>query len=159
MSGYDCDTVRDLVPAYVRNELLPHEAAATVSHLEACGSCAEEASAVRLVYATRPAVPASLEARVLLAVRQPPARRAWHSGRLAMAATVAVAILGGTVVIERAGLLAPRRNPAPAVVTLDASTAATLSWAAAEDPLLHGVSALPQLSVDELELLLAELES
>lgn len=156
MNGYDCDTVRDLIPVYVRNELLSHEAAAAASHLGGCASCAEEAKLVGLVYATQASVPAGLEARVLLAVRQPARRRLWQPGRLAAAATVAAALLGGSLVIERVGILTDR---APARGTLDASAATVLSWAAAEDPLLHGSSALQQLSVEELELLLAELES
>jgi anti-sigma factor RsiW len=159
MTGYDCNTVRDLIPAHVRNELLPHEAAAAASHLAGCNSCAEEAAVVKLVYAAQPLVPAGLEARVLLAVRRPAPRQPWAPGRLAVAATVAAALLGGGLVLERAGLLRSWLDPSSAVVTLDATEASTFSWAAAEDPLLHGSSALQQLSVEELELLLAELES
>jgi hypothetical protein len=83
----------------------------------------------------------------------------WKPARLAMAATVAAALLGGTVVMQRAGLLRSWTDTSPTRLTLDASDASALSWAAAEDPLLHGSSGLQQLSVEELELLLAELES
>jgi anti-sigma factor RsiW len=159
MNGYDCDAVRDLIPAYVRNELLPQEAVAAASHLAGCEGCADEAVVVRLVYAAQPAVPAGLEARVLLAVHRPAARRMREPARLAMAATVAAALLGGTVVVQRAGLLGSWTDTSPTRLTLDASDASALSWAAAEDPLLHGSSGLQQLSVEELELLLAELES
>ena len=37
--------------------------------------------------------------------------------------------------------------------------AAALSWAARENPLLHGTSELEELSVEELEILLSELGS
>jgi len=158
MNGYDCATMRELMPAYVRNELLPHEAAAAASHVGACASCAGEASVVALVYSARTPVPAGLEARVLLAVRRPVSRRLWLPSRLAAAATVAAAVLGGSLVLQRAGVF-QSPEPAPAVVTLDATDASSVSWAAAEDPLLHGSSDLQDLSVEELELLLAELDS
>jgi anti-sigma factor RsiW len=158
MNEYDCDTVQDQLPAYVRNELLPPEAAAVASHVGVCGNCAAEASVVGLVYAAQTPVPTGLEARVLLAVRRPASRRLWPSLRLAAAAAVASMIVGGSLLMQRVVLL-DSSDAAPAVVTRDANDASTFSWAAAENPLLHGSSALQQLSVEELELLLAELES
>jgi anti-sigma factor RsiW len=158
MNGYDCETVQDLLPAYVRTELPPAEAAAVASHVGTCSNCAEEASVVRLVYAAQTPVPAGLEARVLLAVHRPAPGRVWASVRLAAAAAVAAVVVGGSLVIQRVVLL-DSSVAAPAIVTLDANDASTFSWAAAENPWLHGSSALQQLSVEELELLLAELES
>lgn len=159
MNGYNCDTVRDLVPAFVRASLLPHEEAATEAHLEGCAECRHEVAIVRLIHATQPIVPAGLEARVLLAVRRPVAPRRWAPGRLAMAATVATALLGGTLALQRAGVIPFPADNAASFGTVDASVVSALGWAAAEDPLLHGASAVPQLSVEELEILLAELDS
>jgi hypothetical protein len=68
-------------------------------------------------------------------------------GRMAMAATLAAAVFGGSMMFGRL----TERETAPADLS-------SLSWAAAEDPLLHGRSELQELSVDELENLLAELE-
>ena len=157
MNRYDCETVRDFIPGLVRNELLPHEAAATESHLEQCTECRGEAALVRLFYTTQPTVPAGLEARVLLAVRAPVASRRWMPARLAMAATFAAALLGGTFVLERMGVFV--RPAAEQNVALDASAASVFSWAAAEAPWLHGSSALQEMSAEELEKLLAELGS
>ena len=159
MNRYDCETVRDFIPVLVRNELLPHEAAATESHLEQCTQCREEAALVRLFYTNQPTVPAGLEARVLLAVRAPVASRRWTPARLAMAATVAAALLGGTFVLERMGAFVRPTAEQTASLALDANAASVFSWAAAEAPWLHGSSALEQLSAEELEKLLAELGS
>jgi predicted anti-sigma-YlaC factor YlaD len=159
MNGYDCDTMRELLPAYVRNELLPHEKPAAASHLDVCASCAAEATVLRLVHDAQPTVPPELEARVLLAVRRPAQRALWQPARLALAATVAAAVLGGSLIVDRTGLLRRTTDPSRAMGSLDEGDASALSWAAAEDPLLHGSFALQQLSVEELELLLAELES
>jgi hypothetical protein len=92
-------------------------------------------------------------------VRRPAQRALSQPARLALAATVAAALLGGSLILDRAGLLQRTTDPARAMVSLDEGDASALSWAAAEDPLLHGSFALQQLSVEELELLLAELES
>jgi anti-sigma factor RsiW len=155
MIRYECDTVRDLVPALVRGELLSHEEAAVESHLLGCDACQDESVMVRLIYETQPAVPAGLEARVLLAVRRP-AARTWTPGRLAIAATFAAAVFGASVMVDRIGQL----RPVTERDTLDASVASAFSWAASEVPLLHGSAAnLDQLSVEELEQILAELGS
>jgi hypothetical protein len=65
--------------------------------------------------------------------------------RLALAATVAAAVFGGAQFFGR--------DAAGPDTDLD-----SVSWAAAEDPLLHGGSELHDLSVEELELLLDELD-
>ncbi|HSJ25755.1 MAG TPA: zf-HC2 domain-containing protein [Longimicrobiales bacterium] len=153
---YDCESVRDLLPLHVRGQLLSHEMSAVEGHMIDCGNCAAEATLVRLLHDAPPAVPAGLQQRVLMAVRRPAPRR-WAPGRLAMAATVAAALLGGALVLERTGF---DFSPEPMPVTLvfeDMSPA--LSWATGDDPLLGGGAALPDLSLEELELVLAELDS
>lgn len=166
MNGYDCETIRDEIPALLRGELLTHEVAALEQHLGGCAECRAEVDIVRLLQSTLAPVPAGLEARVLGAVRSgrlidnaPHGTRTagdrFRSGpirlirsapaRLAMAATVAAAVLGGSLMLGRDGTELD--------VDLD-----SVSWAAAEDPLLHGGSELHDLSVEELELLLEELD-
>lgn len=144
MNPYDCEAIRDLLPSLTRGEMLPHEETLAELHLETCAACREEAGIVRLLQNTLAPVPDGLEARVISAVR----RRSWLRGRparLAMAATLAVAVIGGSLVFDRTG----------AGGDLDVEA---LSWAAAQDPLLHGGSELPELSVEELEMLLTELD-
>ncbi|HUF50316.1 MAG TPA: zf-HC2 domain-containing protein [Longimicrobiales bacterium] len=153
MNRYDCDTMRDLIPALVRGELLSHETAQAERHLDACAECRDELALVQLMQDSLAPVPAGLEARVLMAVRAAPlSPRRWAPARLAMAATLAAAVLGGSVIFER---IYQRETPSVAVI----EAASELSWAAAEDPMLHGGSQLHELSIEELEILLAELES
>jgi predicted anti-sigma-YlaC factor YlaD len=156
MNRYDCDTIRDLLPAFVRGELLPHETASADAHLQECDECREERSLVALMQDVLVPVPAGLEARVVMAVRAAPAfaPRRWTPGRLAMAATLAAAVIGGSAMFNH--LTFDRTSIQSAS---NAEQVAELSWAAAELPMLHGGSNLEDLTVEELEILLAELES
>jgi len=155
MNIYDCETTRDLLPALARGETSPFEQAALDEHLDGCADCAADLRVVTLLQDGLDPLPFGLETRVLRAVRRAPRRR-WQRNRLALAATVAFALIGGSFVVQRTGYFRP---VAPAVVSADFETAAAASWDADADPLLHGASQLQQLSEDELELLLAELES
>jgi anti-sigma factor RsiW len=158
MNRYDCDTVRDLVPLQLRGQLPPHEAAAVEEHVLVCDDCAAEAALVRTLAAALPAVPAGLEARVLMAIRRPvPVRRfaPWH---VAAAATVAAAVLGGVLVLERNGRdVAP--DVLPPAVAFEEVPAPAISWVAADDPFLRTGMVLQEMSVEELEVVLMELES
>lgn len=160
MNRYDCEGASDRLPLLVRSELSSEEAAAVEAHVAICEDCAHEADVVRLVYRAQAAVPAELEPRIVAAIRvRAPARR-WMPARWAMAATVAAAVVGGSIVFDR---FMPRSGTqvdgGPGFLELEDTEAMVLSWAAAEDPLLHGSSGLHTLSLEELEILLAELES
>lgn len=144
MNPYDCEAVRDLLPSLTRGEMLPHEVTLVELHLDACPECTAEAGIVRLLQATLAPMPAGLEERVLAAVRRRSLLRG-RPARLALAATLAAAVIGGSLMYERAASRAD----------LDIEA---VSWAAAQDPLLHGGSELHELSVEQLELLLEELD-
>ena len=157
MNRYDCDTMRDLLPAFVRGELLPHETACAEYHLQTCAECRDEQALVTLMQDVLVPVPAGLEARVVMAVRANAgvAPRRWMPAGLAMAATLAAAVLGGTLVYDRIDLGQPAAEMVAASDDVD-----YLTWAAAELSMLHnGVDFLEELTVEELERLLAELES
>jgi hypothetical protein len=158
MSRYDCEQMRDLVPLLIRGQLLPHEAAATEQHLESCGDCREEMALVRAVAAAVPVVPGGLEARVVLAVRRPRPRSSWSPSRLAMAATLAAAVLGGRLVFDR-WASPPTPEPNGGAIVFDDNFSPVMGWAVAQDPLLQSGSSLTLLSAEELELILAELDS
>jgi predicted anti-sigma-YlaC factor YlaD len=144
MNSFDCEAIRDLLPSLTRGELLSHEATLAQLHLDSCAACRAEAEIVRVLQTTLTPVPAELEARVLTAVRRRGLLRG-RPARLALAATLAAAVIGGSLIYDRAG------------VTSDLDVEA-VSWAAAQDPLLHGGSQLSELSMEELEMLLAELD-
>ncbi|MGH7447472.1 MAG: zf-HC2 domain-containing protein [Longimicrobiales bacterium] len=143
MNRYDCEAIRDLLPSLTRGEMLPHEAAPAELHLEGCAECRAQRAIVRLLQTTIAPVPPGLESRVIAVVHRRAARRG-SPARLALAATLAAAVLGGAFVYDRLG-----RDR----VDVDA-----VSWAAARDPLLHGDSELHDLSVEELEMLLEEMD-
>jgi anti-sigma factor RsiW len=157
MIRYDCEATRDLLPLRIRQELPPHEATAVDAHVSGCTACGAELALVQRLAAARPAVPAGLEQRVLLAVRRPAPRR-WVPAGVGMAAVLAGLLIGGVLVLQRAGY-EPAADPVPVSVVLENGTAPVVSWALPDDPLLHGGSTLQELSAEQLELILAELES
>lgn len=143
MNRYDCGSIRDLLAPLVHGEMLPHEVASAQHHIDGCEDCKAELEIVRLLQEVTAPVPASLDERVLTAVRRGRVVRVRRT-RLAFAATVALAVLGGSLIYDRSG---------------DGTTdMEAVSWAAARDPMLHGGSELPELSVEELEMLLEELD-
>ena len=148
MMVFDCEGVRDLLPSLVRGEMLPHEATPVERHLKSCATCRDEAEIVRLLQDAFVPLPAGLEERVVGAVRRRATQR-WTPARLALAATFAAAVVGGSLIFGRLSGGPEAGN------ALDVSA---LTWAAAEDPLLHGSTELQELSADELEALLTELD-
>lgn len=155
MMIYDCETTRDLLPLLPLRRLDAAAAAAVDVHVARCDECAAELRLVITLQQTLASVPPGLEARVIGAVRRVTPSRRWNPGRLAMAATLAAALIGGSVVFERTGYL---QNDAAPMISLETGTS-SVSWDAEHHPLLHGGSTLQELSVEELELILAELES
>jgi hypothetical protein len=155
MTPYDCETTRDLLPLRIREDLLPHEAARVDLHVSGCADCLADAALVRALAATAAPVPPDLERRVLGAVRTARAPRRVPAG-IGMAAALAAALLGGVLLMQRAGPgLAP--ESAPRSLVLDDGVSPPVSWTMTDDPLLHG-STLQQLSVEQLEVILAELD-
>ncbi|HEX6309124.1 MAG TPA: zf-HC2 domain-containing protein [Longimicrobiales bacterium] len=160
-----CEWMRDRLPAITAGRLDAQAAAEVRSHLSACADCSAEAVLVRALAAHEVPVPEGLEARVRAAVAgQHESRGAgWRSpGRYAMAATVAFALVtagllrdatGGD---ERIALDPEAANGAGGAAAGDLGAPA---WPAVDEPLMRGGPALYELSVDELERLLKELES
>jgi anti-sigma factor RsiW len=157
MNSLDCGTTRDLLPPFVRHQLTPRETTRVDLHLEHCGECRQEVALVRLLAgsaAPAPA-PAELRQRVLLAVRRHVRPRRATPARLAMAATLAAAAIGGSLLFQR--VVTTGALDAVATIAFDEQGAA-LSWAVTLDPLLYGGPAFEYLSVEELEVVLSELD-
>jgi hypothetical protein len=156
MMSLNCDAVRDALPLLVREPNTSLETAAVAGHLARCEQCRTELEIVRLVHGLAEEVPAGLTSRVLEAVRLRSTRRLAPT-RLAVAATLAAAVLGGSLVLDRWGYeVAPAPNGAALVFD---DNLAVVSWNVSDDPLLQSGPTLQQLSVDELEIILAELDS
>jgi anti-sigma factor RsiW len=157
MTSMDCETTRELLPLRIRGELLPHETTRVDAHVAACAECRADEALLAALARGVAAVPAGLEQRVLAAIATP-VRHRWVPAGIAMAATLAAALIGGALLMQRAGYdLTP--DGVPGGVVLEELMAPMVSWFMHDDPLLDGGSTLQQLSVEQLEIVLAELES
>lgn len=150
MKDLTCARVRDLLPELMAGILDAAHRDTLNAHLQRCSECAAEARLVAAMAAASVPVPSGLEARVLAAVHTRPVVRPWAApGRLALAATVAAAVIGGSLLFEsnREG-----PQPNPAVPPLAEEAIPTL-----RDPLLGGGSVLAELTEAELEALLEQM--
>ena len=155
MTGSSCEAIRDLLADRVDGRLAERACVQVDDHLTSCVDCRAERDLLRTILDARPAVPLGLESRVRAAVQPRRARRRLGPARLAVAATVVFAALLAAVMLAPGGIL-DRNTPVD-----DADVAATTTGTRSpnSDPLLHGGPGLGTLSVDELEALLAELDS
>lgn len=144
----ECERIRDLIPERVAGRLDAVRSAQVDAHIAACAECAAEYALVMTMRRHPVHPPAQLEARVLSALATPIHRRPWS---MAIAAGLTMAI-GAAVILERTG-----RAPAP--VPEEQTAGPVLIWPATEEPLMHGAPSLSELSVEELEALLEELDS
>jgi predicted anti-sigma-YlaC factor YlaD len=153
MNVASCEQVRELLPELIAERVAPALRGGVERHLAGCAECRAEHAILALVAEARPVPPVGLEARVLAAQRVAPrVRPRWgSSGQLAMAATLAAAVIGGALLID--GGVLRQRTGAPAG---DSGVAVLLPEMV--DPLLQG-SLLPELTEAELEALLAEMDS
>jgi hypothetical protein len=150
-----CEDVRDRLPDFEARRLDDIAAAHSQAHLDACRACRDELELVRLLREAAPApAPATLEARVLQTLGRP-RRRFWNAPVMAAAASIMVALVGGSLLI-RAGA-GPLRIDVEAMVAAEALGG--FNWAQPGDPLLLMSPGLHALSDDELEALLKEMES
>jgi hypothetical protein len=156
MKTYNCEQVRDLLPDLVSDRLDPIEAAAVRSHVHSCADCHAELEIAELIAQSRVPVPAGLEARVLTAAGS---RRTtgWSNLRYAVAASIAVAVIGGSVVL--APLMTSSNAPPAAVVESPLPETGGPGWFGVQDAFVTGASSLGDLSLEELEKLLLEIGS
>lgn len=148
MKPLDCDRVRELLADRHRIGLVSGSHLQLEAHLDTCDACRADADVIRVVQAATVTLPAGLEDRVVAAVRRPPPRRRWVPAHFAIAASVVFALLAGGMLLRGGGEGA---NPF-GDVAVDVGPAI-------EQPLLQGAPSLAELSIDELEALLAEMES
>lgn len=146
-----CDAIRDDLPLLAAGVLDADRARQVEQHLQVCEECGEEQSLIVLLRSPI-AVPADLEGRLRNAVGRASAPSAVRRWRTAAAAAVAVIVVGASGL-----LVAQRRNEL--AVDITGSDAAVLGWAARVDPVLHGGIGLDALTDEELELLLAEMQT
>lgn len=151
MTRITCERARDLIPDEPAGLSGAGSRQALEEHLAECAECRAEADVVRAVRRAVVPVPANLESRVLASAHGRATARWGTTGQLAMAATLAAAVLGGTLLFRG---LEERSEPAAEASPGEAATVPLL-----EDPLLRGGSVLGQLTEAELQILLERLES
>jgi anti-sigma factor RsiW len=156
MMKLNCEYVRDVYPDVVNGTAEPSLELAVRAHLAECEECRAEAALVDALHAEQIVLPAGLHERVARAAVQPQ-RRAWHLRRsdIAMAATLAAALLGG-------GLYLQLQDDTPAPATANAvqhTPAHGLGSVGVEDAMISGKSSLDDLSIEQLEKLLGEVQS
>jgi hypothetical protein len=161
----DCtnEAMRNLLPELAHDALPAEESARVRSHVAGCGSCAAELgviqSAARMFAQATPdvdtaailrALPSAPTGRPVLTLERN-ARRAFAIPRYALAAAASLVIVA-TLALPT--ILGDRTAPSGRDVAVGGSPTATSAPIA-----ILGASALGDLEVDELEALLAELET
>ena len=154
MKPVNCEHVQDRLPDLVGRRLNALEAASVQAHLQTCGDCRAELNVVSAVASARLNVPASLESRIGQAVRgRAPARARWP---LALAASIAVAVIGGSAIL--APLLNESDTPESAV-PVELAEPSSAGWFSVDDAFISGASSLGDLTDEELKQLLVELDT
>jgi predicted anti-sigma-YlaC factor YlaD len=154
MKPLNCEHVRDVLPDLLSRKLSGVEEASVQAHLQSCSECRADLAVATVVNAVRLNPPMHLQQRILSASR---ARRtpAW-SGRMALAASVAVAVIGGSVLMQQ---LLPKSDEVPLASQPAELPEIGAGWFGVDDAFVSGTASLRDLSEAELEKLLAELGS
>ena len=155
MTTTNCENVRDIYPDILHGAVDAATSARVRAHIASCDECAAECALLDALYAQPVVVPSGLEARVSQAVKRVKPMR-WYIGRgqLAMAATLAFALIGGSAILQ----MQQReevQSPAPTTV----APAPHIGAVGVEDAMLSGKSSLDDLSVEQLKKLLGEIQS
>jgi hypothetical protein len=154
-----CEQMTDLLPELAAGTLDDASAAAVRAHIVTCAECAAEWSLIESLRVAAPPVPADLATRISANVRArpvAPARSTFGARQLTIAATFAVAMIGGGIALQQTHQNA-RVVPAPIADTSTASAAAPV--APIETPVLGSSSVLSDMSEAQLEALLKQMGS
>jgi predicted anti-sigma-YlaC factor YlaD len=146
-----CERVAEKLPDRLQERMGEIARLEVDEHLATCADCRSVRDLMMAMGRSRPAVPEGLHERVLEGVASP-RRRQWIPSHVAMAATVVFALV-------TAGLLLSPGSPLNRGGDAAENPTATGTPIPSNDPLLHGGPGLGQLSIDELERLLAEMDS
>ena len=147
MKTLNCEYVRDVYPEVMNGSADAQLAQSVRAHFASCDDCRAEIEVLDLLHSVDLSVPAGLHERVTKAVLQPRARWRITRNELAMVATLAAAVIGGSLIMQSPS--APPAKAAPA----------GFGFVSVEDAMLSGKASLEDLSVEELEKLLGEMES
>lgn len=150
----NCEWVRDMYPDVLHGKVEAAVAERVRTHVGSCDECRGEIALLEAIHAQNAPVPAGLHERILDAVGRPAPRFRIQAGRIAMAATVAAALIGGSLILHQ-------QVPAPAHMEAGPAAAAAtahhgIGAVGVEDAMLSGKTSLDDLTVEQLEKLLGE---
>lgn len=154
MNSLSCESITDLLPDRVRNNIGEIDRLRVDRHLERCATCRAQSELLGLVARSRPAVPAGLHERVAGAVAARLAPRRHARAGIAAAAGIVLALVTGGLLVMRVRSYDGAETPAAEDVTAPA----TIQAVRPDDPLLAGGPEFARLSVEELATLLAEMD-
>lgn len=157
MTNTNCEYVRELYPDILHGRADAAMSARVRAHVASCDECLADTAVLDQLYARQIAVPAGLEARTITAVRNRRTPR-WYVGKseLLMAATLAAALIGGSAIVQMHSDDVKNLRPTPAV---QRSTPSGIGSVGVEEAMISGKSSLEDLSVEQLQKLLGEMES
>ena len=141
----NCEYVREVYPDVLNQKLDAATANAVRAHIARCSDCREEVAVIERLHAIVVEIPAGLQERIVADISRP--RQRFGLRKLAYAATVAAAIVGGSLLLDS------REEPD---VNVEAEG---LGFVTVEDAMVSGTSSLRDLTIEELEQLLGEIES
>lgn len=142
----NCEYIRDVYPDVLNGSAEPSLEQQVRAHVATCDECRAETAMLAVLRSVQTPVPTGLHERVMRAASTPAPR--WRVSRsgLAMAATLAAAVVGGSFLMETQNPTAKKNEPGFGFVSV-------------EGAMVSGASSLDDLSVEELEKLLREMES
>jgi predicted anti-sigma-YlaC factor YlaD len=141
----NCEYVREVYPDVLNNAADAATATVVRAHIARCDDCRAEAALIDELHRAVVKVPTGLHERIVGDLTR--TRRRFGMRHLAYAATVAAAVIGGSILLNQG----ERTKPAVA--------ADGLGFVTVEDAMVSGTSSLQDLTIEELEQLLGEIES
>jgi exosome complex RNA-binding protein Rrp42 (RNase PH superfamily) len=146
MNNLNCEYVREVYPDVLNQTADAATVAAVRAHVARCAECRAETALIEQLHRAGVAVPAGLHERVVAQIKTSTTPRGLRVRHLAFAATVAAAVIGGTLLLD------PSTHS-------DEQSQAGLGFVTVEDAMVSGTSSLQDLTVEELEVLLGEIGS
>lgn len=155
MTNMNCEWIRDIYPDVLNGKVDSAIAQGVREHIASCDECRADAALIDVIHSYRAPLPADLHERVLRAVAQPRSRFRLPAARIAMAATVAAAFIGGSLLLERI----PTSSEPVGAATPSVTDHQGLGSVGVEDAMLSGKTSLDDLTVEQLEKLVGETRS
>ena len=152
MTNLHCEYVREVYPDVLHGSADASTATAVRAHIAGCAECRAEAELTEQLRRAAVEVPAGLHERVVAGLSTPARGRRFPVRHLAFAATLAAALIGGSLLLDS------MRSPGSRAATQPPG-AGGLGVITVEAAMVTGTGSLQDLTVEELEQLLGEIES